>query len=59
MLSRIVSLVDAYDAMANDRVYRKALSEREIVAELCDGIGTQFDPTLASLLIEMIERQEL
>ena len=59
LLSRIVSLVDAYDAMANDRVYRKALSEREIVAELCDGIGTQFDPTLASLLIEMIERQEL
>ena len=59
LLSRIVSLVDSYDAMANDRVYRKALSEREIVNELLDNIGTQFDPHLASLLITMIESGEL
>ena len=59
LLSRIVSLVDAYDAMSNDRVYRKALSDREIVIELCEGLGTQFDPTLTSILIEMIEKQEL
>lgn len=59
LLSRIVSLVDSYDAMANDRVYRKALPEREIVNELLDNIGTQFDPHLASLLITMIESGEL
>ena len=59
LLSRIVSLVDAYDAMANDRIYRSALSEVEIVMELCAGVGTQFDPHLASILIAMIENQEL
>lgn len=59
LLSRIVSLVDAYDAMAHDRVYRKALPEREIINQLLEGTGTQFDPHLATLLITMIENGEL
>lgn len=59
LLSRIVSVVDAYDAMANDRVYRKALSERTIVDELLEGMGKQFDPHVASILITMIENGEI
>lgn len=59
LLSRIVSLVDSYDAMSNDRVYRKALPERKIVQELFENAGTQFDPHLADILISMIENGEL
>ena len=59
LLSRIVSLVDSYDAMAHDRIYRKALSEKEIVDELLENMGKQFDPHLVSILIAMIETGEL
>lgn len=59
LFSRIISLVDAYDAMSHDRVYRKALSEREIVLELSESAGKQFDPHLCGILIAMIIEHEI
>ncbi|WP_425806568.1 HD-GYP domain-containing protein [Desulfitobacterium sp. Sab5] len=53
--SRIISLIDAYDAMSNDRPYRKALSKEKIIEEINRCSGTQFDPELVRLFIEMIE----
>lgn len=43
---RIISIADAYDAMTNDRPYRKALTHEEAIAELKLGSGEQFDPQL-------------
>ena len=43
---RIFAIVDAYDAMTNDRPGRKALSKKEAAAELRKCAGSQFDPTL-------------
>lgn len=42
--ARLFSVIDAYDAMRTDRVYRNALSEQEAVDEICRNRGKQFDP---------------
>ncbi|NOK63116.1 MAG: Adenylate cyclase [Chloroflexi bacterium AL-W] len=57
--ARIVSIVDAYDAMTTDRPYRAALSELEAVNRLWEGSGTQFDPQILSIFLAIIERGEL
>jgi len=53
-ISRIISVIDAYDAMTNDRPYRKALSTEKAIEELKRCAGTQFDPTLVNKFIEII-----
>ena len=44
--ARIFSVVDAFDAMVSDRVYRKGCSYEDAVAELERFAGTQFDPVI-------------
>ena len=48
---RILSIVDAFDAMTNDRPYRRALSSAEALKQLREGAGTQFDEKLVDLFI--------
>lgn len=52
---RILSLVDTYDAMTNDRPYRKALPHEEAVEELIRCSGSQFDPRLVEVYLEILE----
>jgi len=40
--ARILAVVDAYVAMLDDRVYRKALSQKEAISELVKYSGSQF-----------------
>ncbi len=51
LLSRILAIADAYDAMTEDRVYRKAMSREEAAAEIERSAGTQFDPRIANLFL--------
>ncbi len=57
--ARIIAVADAYEAMTNDRVYRKRLPEDEVMRELREGIGTQFDPVVTKALIHLIEEDRL
>lgn len=54
-IARIIGLADAYDAMTTDRVYRKRLTDREVITELQKNSGTQFDPKLVELFIRLLE----
>ena len=53
LLSRVISVIDAYDAMTNDRSYRKALSHDAAIKEISDNTGSQFDPKIAELFIKL------
>jgi len=59
LLARIVSVVDAFDAMATDRPYRKALRPAAILRELHEGRGTQWDPDITDVFIELVARDAL
>ncbi len=54
LLSRIISIVDSYDAMTHDRVYKKALTKEEAIAEIHNNSGSQFDPKIAALFLTLI-----
>lgn len=54
-VARIVGVADAYDAMASDRCYRKALAADVIEEELKKSAGTQYDPQVVPYMLEMIE----
>ena len=49
---RMLCIVDAFDAMRNDRPYRKAMSYEAAVQELLRGRGKQFDPDLVDLIVK-------
>src|SRR6478736_5211912 len=53
--ARIIFVVDAYDAMTSDRVYRGRLTRRDALAELERCAGTQFDPTVVEAFAEELE----
>lgn len=54
VLSRILTVVDAYDAMTEDRPYRKAMPVKQAVIEIENNSGSQFDPEIADLFVAMI-----
>ncbi|RQD73749.1 MAG: HD-GYP domain-containing protein, partial [Candidatus Syntrophonatronum acetioxidans] len=54
---RILAIVDAYDAMTNDRPYRNALTKEEAVEELKRWAGMQFDPYLVEIFLEVLKEE--
>ncbi|GAB1476137.1 hypothetical protein MASR2M70_09690 [Bacillota bacterium] len=55
--SRIMAVADAYDAMTQDRPYRKALSSDYAKEELRKNAGTQFDPKVVGIFLTHLERE--
>ena len=51
---RILAIVDAFDAMTNDRPYRKAMSPEQAAKELRKFSGTQFDPGLVEIFLDQL-----
>ena len=53
-VARILGVADSYDAMASNRSYRSALPQDVVRQEIEKGCGTQFDPAIADIMLQMI-----
>jgi HD-GYP domain-containing protein (c-di-GMP phosphodiesterase class II) len=56
LLARIVSVCDAYDALASDRPYRARRNSVEAIETLMRGAGQQWDRELVSLFLAELPR---
>jgi HD-GYP domain-containing protein (c-di-GMP phosphodiesterase class II) len=54
LLSRIIAVADAYDAMTSERQYKAVLNKNAAVGELVKHKGTQFDPDIVDIFIEKV-----
>lgn len=52
--ARIIAVADAYDAMSSKRNYSAVMEQQFIKGEIEKGKGTQFDPVIADILLDMI-----
>ncbi len=59
LISRILAIVDAYDVMTHDRPYRTAVGRDEALNELRQCAGTQFDPQLVDLFVQVVAENKL
>jgi diguanylate cyclase (GGDEF)-like protein/PAS domain S-box-containing protein len=57
-VSRMIAIVDAFDSMTTDQVYRPARSRDRALAALFEGAGTQFDPDLVASYCEVFSRDQ-
>ncbi|MCF7889795.1 PAS domain S-box protein [Candidatus Bipolaricaulota bacterium] len=57
--ARIVAVADAWDAMRTDRPYREALPKEKAVSELKENAGTQFDPRIVEIVLDMVKGEEV
>jgi len=58
LVARIVTVVDAYEAMTSDRPYRKALPVQEALARLERDAGSHFDPHIARTFVQLIRKEK-
>lgn len=54
-IARIIAVSDAYDAMTSNRSYRQLMPQSAVREQFVKNSGTQFDPQIASIMIEMID----
>ena len=59
LMSRILSVADAYDAMTSSRSYRSEVKEEVAIEELRKNAGIQFDPQIVSIFIQSVLNKQL
>ncbi len=59
LLSRILSVIDAYDAMTSDRIYRNAISAEKAIEEIKNQSGKQFDPGVVEIFLKEIAESNI
>lgn len=57
LAARIFAVADSFDAMTSDRPYRDALTLDRALDEIWGGAGTQFDPEVVKVFVDMIEEE--
>ncbi len=57
LLARVLAVVDAYDAMTNDRPYREAMDRQQAIAEISENAGTQFDPEVVEAFLRLVSSE--
>jgi len=53
-IARLVCVADSYDAMTSNRSYRGYMSQPDVLREMIDGLGSQFDPVFGKAMIDII-----
>lgn len=59
LVARVIGLVDSYDAMTSNRVYRRRLNDNIVMEELERGKGSQWDPELVDIFVSLVKEGEL
>ncbi len=55
-LARILSMADAFDAMASDRAYRQGMEKAKVISIIMECSGSQFDPYIAKIFLDMLDQ---
>ena len=55
-IARIIAVADSYDAMTSKRSYRDPVPQEKVREELLKGMGTQFDPQFAKIMLQLIDQ---
>lgn len=58
MASRIMAVADTFDAMTSNRPYRRAMPVTKAVVELENNSGTQFDPEIVKIFLDIIKNEK-
>jgi len=56
LFSRILFILDAYEAIASDRVYRKGVGQQKALDEIVQNAGSQFDPELVEVFLRAMAK---
>ena len=56
--ARIIAVADAYDAMTSRRSYRDVMTQDRVRSEIEEGMGTQFDPRFAKVMLQIIDEDK-
>ena len=59
LISRIVSIADAYDSMTNNNLYKKVFSKDDAIEELQRCSGKQFDPDIVRIFVEYLSETQV
>ena len=54
-VARIIAVADSYDAMTSNRSYRSCLAQNIVRDEIKNGMGKQFDPRFAQIMLQIID----
>ncbi|MDW7669427.1 MAG: diguanylate cyclase [Bacillota bacterium] len=56
---RVFSVIDAYDAMVNERPYKEQMTKEEALKEIKNKAGSQFDPQITKIFIELMKKSHI
>ena len=59
LIARMICVVDSFDAMNTNRVYRKRLSKERIIEEIEANKGKQFDPKIADIMLRLLREGKI
>jgi response regulator RpfG family c-di-GMP phosphodiesterase len=57
--ARILAICDSFDVMTSERPYRTALAKEQVIHELKQNSGSQFDPSLVGNMLLLLEEGQI